>query len=50
MIKNSHVAPHYDCLDLRNAVVPLMIPLMSHAADAGTNGLTMTKEDMLHLI
>ena len=25
-----HVAPHSDCLDLRNAVVSLLMPMASH--------------------
>ena len=25
-----HVAPHFNCLDLRNAVMPLAVPLTLH--------------------
>ena len=30
MTQKSHVAHHFDCLDLRNEVVPLMMTLVSH--------------------
>ena len=41
--ESSHVAPHFGYLDERNAVVPLMMPLASHDADASSNGMDMTK-------
>ena len=43
-----HVTPHFNPY-LRNAVVPLMIPLASQDTDAGTR-YQMTKKVMLHLI
>ena len=39
----SHVIPHIDQLDIRNAMVPLMILMMSCYAGAGTNGITWPK-------
>ena len=30
MTKMLHFVPHFDCLDLRNAVLPLKMPLASH--------------------
>ena len=39
----SHVAPHFDHLDLRNAVVPLMTPQAPYDADANSNGTTLLK-------
>ena len=38
--QKSHVAPHFNCLSVRNTVVPLMISLESLAADASMNGIT----------
>ena len=35
-----HVAPHFDHLDLRNAVVPLVTPSAAHDTDASANGIT----------
>ena len=46
----SHAAPHFNYLDQRNAVVPLMMPLASDGADAGASGIDMTIKGMLHLI
>ena len=40
--QESHVTPHFNCLTLRNAVVPLMILLA--LCDAGGNGVTWPKE------
>ena len=28
--QKSHFAPHFDCLDQRNSMVPLMMPSASH--------------------
>ena len=42
-----HIAPHFSCLDLRNAKVPLMNLLA--LCDAGASGLTWSR-DMLHII
>ena len=36
----SHVTPHFDHPDRRNAMVPLMMLLGSYDASAGTNGVT----------
>ena len=36
----SHVSPHLDWLDLRNAVVPLMMLLAAHDTNASLNGIT----------
>ena len=36
----SHTASSFDCFDLRNAMVPLMIPLTSCDTSAGTNVVT----------
>ena len=38
--QESHVEPHFDHLDIRNAVVPLMMSLVSLDADAGANDIT----------
>ena len=35
----SYVEPHFNHLDLRNAVVPLTMPSVSCDADAGANGI-----------
>ena len=40
MTRKSHAAPHFDHLDPRNAMVPLMMLLASGNADASTNGVT----------
>ena len=37
-----HVAPHFNCLDLRNTMVPLMMPLI--LCDSGGNGVRLPKE------
>ena len=34
------VGPLVDCLDMGNAVVPLMMLSASHDADTGTNGIS----------
>ena len=36
----SHVAHHFNNLDIRNTTVPLMMLLISHDANAGTIGVT----------
>ena len=36
----SHVAPHFDCLDVSNTIVPLTMPLASQDADDGINCIT----------
>ena len=40
----SYVAPHFDHLDLRIALVPLMMPLLSCDTDIGTNCITWPKK------
>ena len=35
MTKESHVAPHFDHLDLRNAMMSLVMPLALREADVG---------------
>ena len=45
-----HVAPHLDCLYLKNAVVQLTMPLASHDFDTKANVHHMAKEVMLHPI
>ena len=42
--QKSHVASHFDCLDLRNAMVALITPLASCDASAGTSGVTQPKK------
>ena len=39
--QKSHMSPHFDHLDLRKTMVPLMT--VSHDADAFTSGITWTK-------
>ena len=39
----SYAAPHFDCLDLRKAMVPLMMPLASCDVDASAIGITWPK-------
>ena len=46
---NSHVAPHFKCLDLRNIMLLLVMQLMSHDTDDGTIGVIWPKKVMLHL-
>ena len=41
--QKSHVSPHVHYLDQINAVAALMIPLASHDADAGANGIAQPK-------
>ena len=38
-----HVTPHFDYLDQTDAVVPLMMPLVSYDADASAKGTDITK-------
>ena len=40
---NSHVAPHFGCLDLRNVMAPLAMPSAPHDAYANANGITWPK-------
>ena len=42
MIK-SHIAPQFDHLTLRNAMVPMMMLSMSHDTDDSANGVTGPK-------
>ena len=35
-----HAALLFDCLDLRNAVVPLVMPLALYVTTAGANAIT----------
>ena len=37
-----YIAPLFDCLNLRNAMVPLMMPSLCDA-DTGFNGITQSK-------
>ena len=39
----SHVAPHFNCLELRNAVVPLTISLVPHDANTNANSVIWPK-------
>ena len=45
----SHVAPHFDCLDLRNAVVPLMMPMLVPMASHGQKSHVVPHFDYLDL-
>ena len=36
----SHVASHFNYLDVTNGMVPLMTPLVSYDIDTGINGIT----------
>ena len=38
--EKSHVAPHFDCFDVRNIVVPLMVLMPSHDANISPNDMT----------
>ena len=38
--QKSHVAPHFNCLDLMSAVLPLTVPLALLDANASANGVT----------
>ena len=38
--QKSDTAPHFNCCDSRNAVVPLIAPFASHDSDANTNVIT----------
>ena len=44
----SHVAPHFNCLDLRNAMVALMTPLASCDADTDAKANDITGHDCWH--
>ena len=46
LTKNSHVAPHFNHLDLRNAMVPLMMLLASWYSSASTSGVTRPKSQV----
>ena len=37
--QKSNIAPHFDYLDLRNAMMPLMMLAASHDADTNVNGI-----------
>ena len=41
--QKSHVAPHFKCPDLRNAMVPLTTLLASRGTTASGNGVTDQK-------
>ena len=41
---NCHAAPHFDHLDVSNAMVPLTISFTSHDVDAGANCVTSPKK------
>ena len=41
--EKNHVAPHFNCLDLRNAMVPLTTLLASCDTTTGGNGVTDQK-------
>ena len=43
MTNESHIAPHFNCLDLRNALIPLMTLLSSCDTNTGANGVTWQK-------
>ena len=43
-----HVTPHFDCLDLRNAMVPLTIPLASHDLNACASDVIWPKHHIGH--
>ena len=45
----SHVAPHFNCLDVRNAMLPLTTLLTSFGANTGANGVSAQKA-IWHLI
>ena len=38
--QKSHTGPHFDHLDLRNAMVSLMMLSTSHDADSNASGIT----------
>ena len=42
--QKSHAAHHYDWHDLRNVMVPMMIPLVSCDTDVNTSGITWPKK------
>ena len=43
MVSHDHVAPHFDFLNLRNAMVPLMIPPTSCGTNASASGIAWPK-------
>ena len=47
--QKGHVAPHFDCLELRNSVIPFMMPLASCDTDSGPVA-SHDQKVMLHLI
>ena len=48
--QDSHVAPHFDCLDATNTVMQLTMCLVSYVTDTGANESYMIKHVTLHLI
>ena len=46
--QTSHVAPHFDHLDLQNAVVPLMVLYTSY--DANTNAVMVLSSNVITLM
>ena len=44
--QRGHVANHFDCLDLMNAMVPLMMPSVSCDANASVNGVRWPKSNV----
>ena len=48
MRKKNHVAPHVNCLDLRNALVPFLLPLEANT-DANISANITPHSDYLDL-
>ena len=48
--QKSHALPHFECLDLRNALVPFTIPLISGDVNASSSGLVWPKTGTLQFI
>ena len=42
--QQSYITPHFDCCDVRNAILPLMMPSAPCDANASTNGITLPKK------
>ena len=42
--QRGHVAPHFNCLDLRNSILLVKMPLASCDTDADTNSITWPKK------
>ena len=47
MVACDQVAPHFDCLELRNAMVSLFMQFWSCEANTGANGMTLTKSHVM---